>query len=549
MTLLSVQGLSVSYGHASAVSEISFDLEAGGTIGLIGESGSGKSTVVNAILGMLGRTARPSGRISFQGDDILLLSREAVRKLRGSKISIVPQAALGALNPMLTVGRQLTELVRLYNGVGHRAAWNRSAELLDLVGLPDAHKRLGSYPHQFSGGQSQRILIAMALAGDPKLVLADEPTTALDVTVQRRILDLLQRLQRELGFSLIFVTHHLALLPGLAEQIVVMRKGRLVESGSANSVISAPREEYTRTLLSIAKKAEEHDLLAPEQSPFASQTPVLEVRNLSVKYSTAGMWGRRSQFALRQVNFRLMPGTCLGIVGESGSGKTTLCRALMGLADSEGEVYVDGTELGGLSKKARRNLRRGIHLVFQDSQGALNPAMKIRDILREPLKANGIEVRAQDLVRALEDVSLPSSFLDRRPSDLSGGERQRVAIARGLIFKPRLLILDEPLSSLDVATQSELIELLRRAQLEYRLTSIIVSHDLDVMRTLADQLLVLNRGALLEQGPTHQIFDAPKHEYTKALIDAVPRLYGSRARPLTGSPGLQQTSAAMVAPT
>jgi len=528
--LLTIDRLSVAYGRMPpAVVDVSFALSPGGTLGLIGESGSGKSTVVNAILGMLSDDARPAGRIMFGNEDLLGLGQPALQRLRGRKIAVVPQAALGALNPMLRVGDQMTELVRLYRGMGKGAGWRRSTELLDAVGLSEPDKRMRAYPHQLSGGQCQRVLIAMALAGDPTLVLADEPTTALDVTVQQRILELIRSLQRELGFSLIFVTHHLALLPGLADRLVVMWQGRVVETGATTTVIEKPQADYTRMLLSIARKAEEPGRATAGPVEITRGPAVIAVRDLTVVYRSPGLWRRRGRIALDRVSFTLQPGSCFGIVGESGSGKTTLLRALIGLAPSTGSILVDGTEVNHGTAKARRSLHRNMHLVFQDSAGVLNPALTIRDILREPVQAQGLPVRENDLKRVLEDVSLPIAYLDRRPTDLSGGQRQRVAIARGLIVRPRLLLLDEPLSALDVATQSELIALLKRVQRDHGLSYIIVSHDLDVMRTLADQLLVLYLGEV-EQGTTRAIFERPEQDYTRRLVAAVPKIYGPSVR-------------------
>jgi ABC-type glutathione transport system ATPase component len=529
---LTINRLSVAYGRAApAVADVSFELASGGTLGLIGESGSGKSTVVNAILGMLSHNAHPTGQITYGADDLLGLDQKALRRLRGRRIAVVPQAALGALNPMLRIGDQMTELVRLYGGLGRGAGWRRATELLDAVGLPEPGKGMAAYPHQLSGGQCQRVLIAMALAGDPTLVLADEPTTALDVTVQQRILDLIRSLQRDLGFSLIFVTHHLALLPGLADQLVVMRQGRVVETGQTAEVIAGPRADYTRTLLSIAKEAENPGRATVERTiPKSSSRAAMVVRDLTVTYSSATMWRRRRRTALANVSFTLQPGTCLGIVGESGSGKSTLLRALMGLVPSTGSVTIDDTAVNTGTTNARRALRRNVHLVFQDSAGVLNPALTIREILREPLQAQGLPVREGDLARVLEDVNLPTAYLARHPTDLSGGQRQRVAIARGLVLRPRLLLLDEPLSALDVSTQRELIALLLRVQREHGLTYIIVSHDLDVMRTLADQIMVLYRGEVVEQGTTPDIFARPEQDYTRTLVAAVPKLYGPSTR-------------------
>lgn len=521
--LLEIKNLSIAYdNYGWAVDRVSLTVEQGHTLGLIGESGSGKTSIVNAIVGMLGPTRSVGGLITFRGRNLLTMPPATLGALRGREIGVVPQAALGSLNPVRTIGSQMREIVRNFQRGSRRTAQNVAADLLAAVALPNPRDLLARYPHELSGGQQQRVLIAMALAGEPKLVLADEPTTALDVTVQQRIIALLAKLQAEFGFGMMFVTHQLSLLPGLSDSVVVMRRGRAIERGTVREIVAAPATEYARGLIASAHMIQADT--AEQNDASGSAETLLEVSNLSVSYPSRGLFGGKPTTALRDVSFRVAAGQCLGVVGESGSGKSTLCQSLLGLLPSRGKILLRGQAVDSSTPAGCCTLRSFLHLVFQDSLGALNPGMQVSAILKEPAAAFGRVLSNIEIGRMLQEVGLPGSFASRRPATLSGGERQRVAIARGIASGARILVLDEPLSALDVSTQWGILTLLRRLLNSREIAFLLVSHDLGVIGALANDVIVLKSGEVREQGRTKDVLSYPADAYTRALLDAVPKL-------------------------
>ncbi|MBB5320625.1 ABC transporter ATP-binding protein [Marinobacter oulmenensis] len=520
--LLTVRDLTIGFDDKPAVVEqLSFSVGAGETVALVGESGSGKSVSALSVLRLLDeRHARyPSGSIHYQGENLLQAGEKRLRQIRGWKISMIFQEPMTSLNPLHTVEKQISETLELHKGLRGPKARQRCIELLNLVGIPEPERRLKSYPHQLSGGQKQRVMIAMALANDPELLIADEPTTALDVTVQKQVLELLRSLQKKLGMAMLLITHDLGLVRRYADRVVVMEHGRKVEEGVTGDLFSAPSHPYTRKLI---------DAEPPEQPPGLSENsePLLEVRDLSVNFVLRrSLFGRpREQFhAVRQVSFQVRPGETLGIVGESGSGKTTIGHALLKLAPATGHIRFAGTDLGPMSQKDFRPWRRRVQIVFQDPFGSLSPRMSIEEIVREGLEIHDPEHRAQHrdrVIQALTDVGLDPQARHRYPHEFSGGQRQRIAIARALVLQPELIILDEPTSALDRTVQKQVIELLRSLQQQYRLSYVFISHDLAVVRALSHQLLVLQDGQVVEYGEASGIFNTPENTYTRELLQA-----------------------------
>jgi len=521
-TLLEIRDLSIAFDQAEPVVRgLSLDISDGETLALVGESGSGKSISALSILRLLDeRHARyPSGQILFRGEDLLRAPEKRLRQVRGREISMIFQEPMTSLNPLHTVEKQISETLIIHKGMRAARARERCLELLDMVGIHDPESRLGSYPHQLSGGQKQRIMIAMALANEPQLLIADEPTTALDVTVQKQVLELLRQLQQKLGMAILLISHDLGIVRRYADQVVVMEQGRCVESGPTRRLFTQPGHPYTRKLL---------DAEPPQQPPPAPEQPepLLEVENLCVRFPLKrNLFGRvtRAFTAVDNVSFRLYRGQTLGIVGESGSGKTTIGHALLKLIASEGHFRLGGQELSGLKQKDFRPYRKRIQIVFQDPFGSLSPRMSVGEIVGEGLAIHDPANKAsheQRVIQALTDVGLDPETRHRYPHEFSGGQRQRIAIARALVLQPDLIILDEPTSALDRTVQKQVVELLRAIQQRYGLSYIFISHDLAVVRALSHRLLVLHRGRVVEYGEAADIFRAPAHTYTRTLLNA-----------------------------
>ncbi|MER6360508.1 ABC transporter ATP-binding protein [Kitasatospora sp. NPDC001527] len=519
--VLRVTDLTVAFDGTTAVDGVGFALAAGETLGLVGESGSGKSTTALALLRMLpagGRITR--GSVELAGQDLAALPEPALRAVRGRRIAMVFQDPMSSLNPVLTVGKQLDEALRAHgNHPDKRERASRSLELLDLVGIPDAAARLRDHPHQFSGGQRQRIMIALALANDAQVLVADEPTTALDPTVQQQILRLLTRINRETGTALVVISHDLGVIARTCRRLLVMRDGRVVESGTTDEVLTAPQHPYTKQLLAAVPRLETPSPAAANSTPGAE--PLLTVGGLRKTYGAR----RRAVTALDGVDLVLHPGETLGLVGESGSGKSTLARALVQVhAPSGGEIRFRGQEFG---RGGERAARREVQLVFQDPYSSLNPRMTAGQIVAEPLIAHGLgdrAARARRVAELLEQVGLDPESAGRHPRAFSGGQRQRIGIARALAPEPSVLICDEPVSALDVSVQAQVLDLLARLQRELGLALLFIAHDLAVVRQVSHRIAVMHRGRIVETGPADRVVTAPEHPYTAELLAAVPRL-------------------------
>ncbi len=521
--LLSIQNLHLAFATPAGESEVlrgvGFDVPAGGRVALVGESGSGKSLTALAILGLIERQrARLSGSIRFQGEELAQASEARLRALRGSAIGMIFQEPMSALNPLHTIGRQVAEPLRVHAGLSRQAALERAIELLQMTGIREARQKAQSYPHQLSGGQRQRAMIAMALACKPRLLLADEPTTALDVTLQVQILELLARLQQEMGMAVLMITHDLPLVRRFAEQVVVMRHGEVVEQGALDEVFTRPRHEYTRMLL---ESAPQRDLAPPR-----AEAPVLLARGIRCEREGRGGLLRRGlrTTILHGIDLALRPGETLGVVGESGSGKTTLAHVLLRLLPGEGEVRIDGLDWQALRGKALRHARRRAQLVFQDPFAALSPRMSIEQIVGEGLSVHepmlDAKARRARVVEALQEVGLDARMLWRYPQEFSGGQRQRIAIARALVLRPRLIVLDEPTSALDVSVQKKILTLLQELQRRHGLSYLLITHDLRVIRAMAHRVLVLHEGRVVEEGETLALLAHPREDYTRKLIEA-----------------------------
>jgi microcin C transport system ATP-binding protein len=525
--LLEVRDLSVSFGRAErevkAVRNISFTIEPGQTVALVGESGSGKSVTALSILQLLPypQAWHPSGSIKFRGGQELVGAPEAVlRKVRGARISIIFQEPMTSLNPLHTLDRQIGEVLHLHQRLDNDAVRRRIVELLRQVGLPEAESRLKAYPHQLSGGQRQRVMIAMALANNPDLLIADEPTTALDVTVQAQILALLKDLQRTRGMSLLLISHDLGIVRKVADRVCVMTKGEIVEQGPTADIFARPRHPYTRHLIAAE----------PKGAPVAAEPDAPEM----VAADDLRVWFPIKRGVLRRVvghikavdgvTVRVREGHTVGVVGESGSGKTTLALGLLRLERSKGEIRFKGARIDGLGWTELRPLRREMQVVFQDPYGSLSPRLSVGQIIEEGLLvhggAGGYEERRRVIADALEEVGLDPATQDRYPHEFSGGQRQRIAIARAMVLKPRFVVLDEPTSALDMSVQAQIVELLRELQSRHRLAYLFISHDLKVVRALADEVIVMRAGRVVEQGSAKRIFEAPREPYTRALIAA-----------------------------
>ncbi|MBO1413561.1 ABC transporter ATP-binding protein [Streptomyces sp. FH025] len=531
--LVDVQGLVVDFpvgdGHVRAVDGVSFTLEAGQALGIVGESGSGKSTVAYGLLGLhRGTGARIGGTVRVAGVDAVTAEGDELRRLRGGLAAMVFQDPLSALDPYYAVGDQIAEVVRVHRTVSRRDARARAVEVLDRVGIPDAARRSRSRPHEFSGGMRQRVLIAMALACEPRLLVADEPTTALDVTVQAQILDLLHELRAETGAGLVLVTHDLGVVAGSVDRVLVMKDGRAVEHGPVTEVLGTPREPYTRALLSAVPRVDAPEAPGAAAAPSAGDV-LLEATDLRREFATRGLTRRTAPVtAVDGVSLTVRSGETLGIVGESGSGKTTLGRMLVRLLEpTGGRLHYRGRDIGALGEKELRPLRRELQMVFQDPVSSLNPRRTIGESVADPLRIAGesderrIRTRVGDL---LERVGLDADWYHRYPHEFSGGQRQRVGIARALAPEPRLIVCDEPVSALDVTTQAQVVELLGELQRDLGLALVFIAHDLAVVRQVSDRVAVMRAGRIVEQGDADTVYDSPQHTYTKGLLAAVPVL-------------------------
>jgi microcin C transport system ATP-binding protein len=528
--LLSIHDLSIAFGQGSrevlAVDRVSFDIRKGETMALVGESGSGKSVTALSVMKLLPYPAarHPSGSIKFQGRELLTMPEQRIRDVRGNDIAIIFQEPMTSLNPLHTIEKQIREILYLHQGLNGVAARARTLELLGQVGIPDPAGRLGSYPHQLSGGQRQRVMIAMALANKPDLLIADEPTTALDVTVQAQILKLLKDTQTQLGMSMLFITHDLGIVRKLADRVCVMQRGKIVEQGDVERVFTAPEHPYTRALLAAEPK--------PDPAPPRPEAPVLiETKDLKVWFPVKRGVLRKVVGHIKAVDgvsIELRKGETLGVVGESGSGKTTLGLAILRLISSAGPIVFMGQGIDGLKFKQMLPFRHAMQIVFQDPYGSLSPRMSISDIIEEGLWVHhrGLSraERERRVVAALNDVGLDPQTRHRYPHEFSGGQRQRIALARALVLEPTFIVLDEPTSALDMLIQSQMVDLLRDLQKRHDLTYMFISHDLRVVAALASRLLVLRYGKAVEEGAAAELFKAPKTDYTRALFAAAFKL-------------------------
>ncbi|KQQ54571.1 microcin ABC transporter ATP-binding protein [Pseudomonas sp. Leaf127] len=522
--LIEIRDLAVEFvtgdTRQRAVEGISFDIRRGETLALVGESGSGKSVTAHSILRLLPYpiASHPSGSIRYAGQDLLKLDEKHLRRLRGNRIAMIFQEPMTSLNPLHSVEKQINEVLALHKGLTGKAATERTLELLALVGIPEPRKRLKALPHELSGGQRQRVMIAMALANEPELLIADEPTTALDVTVQLKILELLKELQGRLGMALLLISHDLNVVRQIAHRVCVMQRGSIVEQASCEELFRAPQHPYTQTLLNAEPSGGPVDTVPGK--------PLIEVEDLRVWFPIKkGLLKRTVDHvkAVDGVSFSLPQGQTLGIVGESGSGKSTLGLAILRLLSSEGAIRFQGQPLQGLSQQQVRPLRRQMQVVFQDPFGSLSPRMSVAEIVGEGLRIHGMGTVAeqeQAIIEALTEVGLDPQTRHRYPHEFSGGQRQRIAIARALVLKPALILLDEPTSALDRTVQRQVVELLRSLQLKYNLTYLFISHDLAVVKALSHQLMVVKQGKVVEQGAAEAVFAAPQHPYTQQLLEA-----------------------------
>ena len=532
--LIFVDHLSVDFRSGGklthAVRNVSFEIGKGETVALVGESGSGKTVTALSILRLLPYPAasHPSGQILFNGENLLALPPSSLRKIRGNKISMIFQEPMTSLNPLHTIERQIAEVLKIHRGMSDRAARSRVLDLMEKVGIDDPKGRLQSYPHQLSGGQRQRVMIAMALATEPDLLIADEPTTALDVTIQAQILELLLKLKSEFNMAMLLITHDLGIVRKMADRVCVMNSGEIVEHGATADIFAKPRHPYTKHLIASEPKG------SPPPENAGAKT-ILETKDLRVWFPIRRGLLRRTVGHIKAVdgiNLAVKEGQTLGVVGESGSGKTTLGLAVLRLVASEGPIVYLGDRIDEYDSKRMRPLRRHMQIVFQDPYGSLSPRLSIAQIIEEGLtiQNHGLSRDERDarVVRALNEVGLDPATRDRYPHEFSGGQRQRIAIARALVLEPKFLILDEPTSALDVSVQAQIVDLLRELQRRHKLAYLFISHDLKVVRALANSIIVLRYGKVVEQGPAQTVFAAPKTDYTKALLAAAFELEATR---------------------
>ena len=555
--MLSVQNLSISFNSNNekntVVQQVSFELQPKKILGIVGESGSGKSVTSLAILGLLGKNAEVEGTILFNETDLSKISDKKFQQIRGNKISMIFQEPMSSLNPSLTCGFQVLEILKQHKNISKSEAKQTVIELFQKVKLPRAETIFDQYPHQISGGQKQRVMIAMAIACKPQILIADEPTTALDVTVQKEIIELLKELQQETQMSIIFITHDLALVSEIADDVLVMYQGKIVEQGEATQVFKSPKHNYTKALINSKPSLTQRIKKLPTVKDFIEQTiddevytneeraifhekiydakPLLEVKNLATYFNgeTSFFFGKSNTVkAVDGVSFQLFEGETLGLVGESGCGKTTLGRTILHLEKaSKGEIFYQQTDVTTLSKKALKNFRKEVQIIFQDPFSSLNPRIPVGKAIMEPMKVHGIlnssEERKQYVFDVLKRVGLTEEHFYRYPHEFSGGQRQRIGIARTIALKPKLIICDESVSALDVSVQAQVLNLLNELKQDFGFTYIFISHDLAVVKYMSDQLVVMNNGKIEEIGDADTIYKNPKTNYTQKLIDAIPK--------------------------
>ncbi|MGF1843905.1 ABC transporter ATP-binding protein [Vibrio clamense] len=524
--LLKVRNLSVSFttndGVVNAVNQVSFDLNKNETLAIVGESGSGKSVTSSALMRLLPSNAivDPESSLTFEGESLLTKNDKQMQKIRGNRIGMIFQEPMTSLNPYMRVGIQVAEAIMCHRSINKRQAKIKVLELFELVHLPRPEQAYSKYPHEFSGGQLQRIMIAMALINEPDLLIADEPTTALDVTVQAEVLNLIKEIQQKMGMAILFITHDLGVVKHFADRVIVMCKGDVVEEGHTQTLFQNPTHEYTEMLINSIPKG--------NKSPVETGAPMLlSAENIRVKFLIKPHFiESRNQYfeAVKGISLNLKQGETLGIVGESGSGKSTLGRALIGLLPSSGKIQFKGQDVSLLTDKERFSLKKDIQMVFQDPYGSLSPRMTVGEIITEGLMVHQPHLSKSDRLlracKALEEVRLETSAINRYPHEFSGGQRQRIAIARALILEPSFILLDEPTSALDRSVQLTVIELLKEIQLKHNIGFLFISHDLSVVKALSDRVLVMQKGEVMEQGTAEDIFNTPQHDYTKRLIDA-----------------------------
>lgn len=524
--LLEVRNLSVSFttndGVVNAVNQVSFDLNKNETLAIVGESGSGKSVTSSALMRLLPGNAivAPESSLMFEGEPLLAKNDKQMQKIRGNRIGMIFQEPMTSLNPYMRVGIQVAEAIMCHRSINKRQAKIKVLELFELVHLPRPEQAYSKYPHEFSGGQLQRIMIAMALINEPDLLIADEPTTALDVTVQAEVLNLIKEIQQKMGMAILFITHDLGVVKHFADRVIVMCKGDVVEEGHTQTLFQNPTHEYTKMLINSIPKG--------NKSPVEAGAPMLlSAENIRVKFLIKPHFiESRNQYfeAVKGISLNLKQGETLGIVGESGSGKSTLGRALIGLLPSSGKIQFKGQDVSLLTDKERFALKKDIQMVFQDPYGSLSPRMTVGEIITEGLMVHQPHLSKSDRLlracKALEEVRLETSAINRYPHEFSGGQRQRIAIARALILEPSFILLDEPTSALDRSVQLTVIELLKEIQLKHNIGFLFISHDLSVVKALSDRVLVMQKGEVMEQGTAEDIFNTPQHDYTKRLIDA-----------------------------
>jgi len=522
-TILDVQDLSVSFRQdgetTRAVKGVSFQVGDGETVALVGESGSGKSVTALSTVRLLGDSAQIEGSVRYEGEEMVRADEAKLRRVRGNDISFIFQEPMTSLNPLHTIEKQLRESIELHQGLRGAALRAQILELLDKVGIRDAESRLIAYPHQLSGGQRQRVMIAMALANGPDLLVADEPTTALDVTIQAQILELLDRLKQDMNMSMLFITHDLGIVRKIADRVCVMKDGEIVEQGRTEVIFQDPQHPYTRMLLAAESTG--------DPTPVPAEAPVVaEAENLKIWFPIQAGLLKRTVGHVKAVNdatFTVRAGETLGVVGESGSGKTTLALAMMKLLGSQGRILFQGREIQDFREKQMRPLRGEMQIVFQDPYGSLSPRMTVEQIIAEGLSIHAVRKPSEQRAMVAEimaEVGLDPVTMDRYPHEFSGGQRQRVAIARAMILRPRLLVLDEPTSALDMTVQVQIVDLLRDLQRKYQLAYLFISHDLKVVRALSHKIIVMKQGDVVEAGPVDRVFDAPETDYTRELMAA-----------------------------
>ncbi len=522
--ILSIRDAKVKFhtvdGVVEAVKGVSLDVRAGETVAIVGESGSGKSQLMMGTMGLLASNGTIEGVADYRGTNLIGLPKRALNNIRGRKITMIFQEPMTSLDPLYTIGNQLIEPIMHHQNIGWKPARDRAVDMLKLVKITDSERRMGSYPHEMSGGQRQRVMIAMALANDPDLLIADEPTTALDVTIQAEILELMASLQKRLGMGMIFITHDLNIVKRIASRVVVMRQGEVVEEGATKAIFANPKHPYTKALL-------EAEPTGRKSPPPATAPKILDGTSISVTFKVGGGFLAGPALELKavdRVSVTLRQGQTIGIVGESGSGKSTLARALLRLLPSTGAINFEGRDIAKLNKEQMRPLRKEIQVVLQDPFGSLSPRMTAGQIVTEGLLVHepSMSSRQRDLraIQALQEVQLDPALRNRYPHEFSGGQRQRIAIARAIILKPKLIVLDEPTSALDRQVQKQIIDLLRDLQAANNLSYLFISHDLAVVRAMADHIMVMKNGRVVEQGTPEEVLENPREDYTRRLMSA-----------------------------